>query len=125
MPKRILVVAHYPPLKASRVTLLERKGYRVESVESDDEAMALLETQEFDLILIGRNSMLAEKGLAQRLREKYPNLLTLRIEDVADSSSIYPSRLTDSAPSHVISALHEMLGDALRVVSLSSPVDSH
>lgn len=98
------------------MALLEDQGYCVVSVESDDAAVALLETEKFDLILIGRNSPLAEKGLAQRLREKYPALLTLRIEDTPDSSGTYPSRITDAAPARVLDALREMLGDGLRLV---------
>jgi hypothetical protein len=28
---------------------------------------------------------------------------------------VYPSRITDSAPRHVLEALHEMLGDGVRL----------
>jgi DNA-binding NtrC family response regulator len=113
--KRILVVAHNRLLRGTRVSLLETQGYRVESVESDDAAMTLLETQVFDLILLGRDSGLHEKFLDQRLREKYPQLLTLKIVNHEDPS-VYPSRLTDSQPEHVIATLHEMLGDDIHLV---------
>jgi DNA-binding response OmpR family regulator len=116
LPKRILVVAHNRPLKGTRVSLLESEGYRVESVESDDAAMTLLETETFDLILLGRNSGMHKKFLDQRLREKYPQLPTLKVVN-HEETSIYPSRLTDSASEHV--ALREMLGDDVHLV----PVD--
>jgi DNA-binding response OmpR family regulator len=116
LPKRILVVAHNRPLKGTRVSLLESEGCRVESVESDDAAMTLLETETFDLILLGRNSGMHKKFLDQRLREKYPQLLTLKVVN-HEETSVYPSRLTDSAPDHV--ALREMLGDDVHLV----PVD--
>jgi CheY-like chemotaxis protein len=118
MPKRILVVADDRPLRTTRVSLLESEGYRVESVESDSAAMALLETETFDLILLGRSSGMHKTFLDQRLREKYPQLLTLKIVNHEDPS-VYPSRLTDSAPEHVIVALREMLGDDVHLV----PVD--
>ena len=116
MPKRILVVAHDRPLRLTRVELLESLGYTVASVATDDEAMAMLEVEQFDLILLGRKSELPKKGIDQRLREKYPALLTLKIEDAGVEKSIYPSLITDSAPRHVIVALHDMLGDDLQLV---------
>jgi CheY-like chemotaxis protein len=111
LPKRILVVAH---LRSTRVSLLESQGYSVESVETDD-AMTLLLAQTFDLILLGRNSGMHKTLLDQRLREKYPQLLTLKIVN-HEEPSVYPSRLTDSAPEHVIVALREMLGDDIHLV---------
>jgi hypothetical protein len=83
------------------------KSYRVECVESDDEAMTMLRTEIYDLVLLGRNSELHKKGNDQRLREKYPHLLTLKIVNEADAS-IWPSRIPDSQPEHVIASLHEM-----------------
>jgi PleD family two-component response regulator len=118
LPKRILVVAHDRGLNATRVSLLESQGYRVESVKSDSAAIALLEREVFDLILLGRNSGLHKKFLDQRLREKYPQLLTLKIVN-HEEPSVYPSRLTDSQPEHVIVVLREMLGDDMDLV----PVD--
>jgi DNA-binding NtrC family response regulator len=115
MPKRILVVSDDRPLRTSRVSLLESEGYRVESVESDDGAMTMLLTEAYDLVLLGRNSDLHKEGIDQRLREKYPDLLTLKIVNEADAS-IWPSRITDSEPKHVIVALHEMLGDKVLLV---------
>jgi DNA-binding NtrC family response regulator len=112
------VVAHDRPLRATRVSLLEQQGYLVQSVELDDEAMALLETETFDLVLIGRKSLLPKKGIDQRLRELYPQLLTLMIVNTEEASN-YPSRMTDSRPEHVIEALHEMLEDDVRLI----PVD--
>jgi hypothetical protein len=111
MTKRILVVAHDHPLRETRVRLLESRGYRVESVATDDDAMKILESEYFDLILLGHQSALPKKGIDQRLRERYPNLATLKIEIAGVRHSVYPTRVTDSMPQNVIDALHEMLGD--------------
>jgi len=48
--------------------MLRQAGYGVESVDSDDAAMALLEVEHFDLVLIGRKSEIVKKGLDRRLR---------------------------------------------------------
>ena len=116
--KRVLVVAQDIPLGKSRVQLLEQAGYEVESVASDNDAMALLETEQFDLIPIGRNSLLPKMGIDQRLREKYPEFFILEIVSSGDFDSIYSSRNTDSQPSHVLNALNEMLGDGGRLIAL-------
>ena len=121
MRKRILVVAHYPPLKSSRVEMLNKAGYEVEAVESDDAAMALLATEHFDLVLIGRKSQLSEKGLDQRLRERYPHLLILKIESAGPGTSVYSSQIIDSQPKHLMDALKHLLGDALSLAPIQVP----
>jgi hypothetical protein len=124
MVKRILVVAHDRPLRETRVSLLESQGYRVESVETDDDAMALLETEHFDLVLLGRRSVLPKKGIDQRLRERFPNLATLKIETADERHSDSPTRVTNSAPKNVIAALHEMLGDDVELTPVQLPSES-
>jgi DNA-binding NtrC family response regulator len=91
------------------VSLLQSAGYHVSSAETDDQAMELLEEEKFDLILLGRRSLIATTGIDQRIRERYPQLLTLKIAPKGELHSVYPSRITDSVPERVISALKVML----------------
>jgi CheY-like chemotaxis protein len=107
--KRILVVTHDTMLRSTRVDVLERAGYSVVSVATDDDAMKLLETEQFDLILIGRKSEISRRELDQRLREKYPKLPVLKIQPRGDAVSEYSSRTTDAMPQHVVDALKDML----------------
>jgi hypothetical protein len=107
--KRILVISLDVELGHSRALLLESQGYRVDTVATDDEAMLMLESTNFDLVLLGRDSLLFEKRLDERIRQKYPNQLTLKIQPVDEEISLYPSRTVDSGPSHVIDAIREML----------------
>jgi hypothetical protein len=109
MRKRILVVSDDPILAFSRVALLKKAGYQVESIYSDEAAMDLLEIASFDLVLLGRDSLRPGKGLDRRLRERHPDLLTLKIEGNIPVPSIYPSRIVDARPEHVLAALEEML----------------
>jgi DNA-binding NtrC family response regulator len=104
--KRILVVTRDAHLRETRVMLLRSAGYTVISVSSDDDALRLLETDRLDLVLLGRSSGMSI-GIDQRLRERYPSLLTLKIDDLGHSE--YATRMTDSAPEHVIHTLKEML----------------
>jgi CheY-like chemotaxis protein len=121
MPKRILVVAHDRHLRETRVRLMESEGYRVDSVGTDDEAMRLLESGHFDLVLLGRQSTLPEMGIDQRIRERFPELATLKIEIGGERRSVYPTRVTDSAPRHVIEALREMLGEDAKLIPVYLP----
>jgi hypothetical protein len=73
---------------------------------------------QFGLIPIGRNSFLPKMGIDQRLREKYPDLLILKIVSSGDFDSIYSSRNIDSHPSHVLKASNEMLSDGVRLIAL-------
>ena len=108
-PKCILVVSDDEMLRTTRVSILEKAGYAACSTATADDAMGLLETERFDLILLGQECCITNKGLGQRLREKYPNLLTLKIQPPDDMVSLYLSRTTDSVPEHVLSAVREML----------------
>ena|ERR1700733_5068447 len=108
-PKRILVVSHDTMLRSTRVAILERAGYSVMSVATDDDAMKLLETEQFDLVLIGRTSESTLQALDQRLREKYLKLRVLKIQPRGDAASDYSSRTTDALPEHVVDALKDML----------------
>ena len=56
LSKLILVVSHDTLLRSTRVAILERAGYSVISIATDDDAMELLETEQFDLLLVGRKS---------------------------------------------------------------------
>jgi hypothetical protein len=107
--KRILAVSLDLELGRTRFLLLHVQGYKVDCAASDDDAMRMLESIDFDLVLLGRDSLLFEKRLAQRIRQKYPKQLTLKIEPVEETVSLYASRTVDSVPSHVIEALREML----------------
>jgi len=73
------------------------------------------------LVLLGHQSGLPKNGIDERLREKYPNLATLKIERAGEHHSVYPTRTTDSAPKHVLQALREMLGDDVELTPIQLP----
>lgn len=103
------------------MAMLNNLGYEVESVESDDAAMGFLEKKHFDLVLIGRKSQLTEKGLDQRLREKYPHLLILKIDSAGPGTSVYSSQIISSQPKHLTDVLQHLLGDALSLTPIQIP----
>jgi DNA-binding NtrC family response regulator len=113
MSKRILVVAHDPFLRLTRTALLRSAGYEVETAESDDSAISTVDNQRFDVVLIGRRSRGSETALDQRLRDRYPQMLILKIAQPFEPPSSYPSRITDPHPARVLMALKNMLERAI------------
>ena len=111
MPQRIRIVAHDRSVRSSRVQLLRSNGYEVTFVTFDDEAIVLLNNEQFDVVLIGHGSMTAKVRLDQWLREAYPEMLILQIENLKENST-FPSRIIRSRPEDVLEAIHEMLHDA-------------
>jgi DNA-binding response OmpR family regulator len=111
--KSILVVSHDPTLRSTRVALLRAAGYKAEAVEDDDDAIARLEVVQFDVVLVGRRFDLSQKGIDQRLREKYPDILILMLEREDGNPSAFASRTTDPHPRLVLDALEAMLGESL------------
>ena len=76
--------------------------------------MTLLGKEHFDLILIGRKFQLAKRALDERLRERFPYLLILRIESRGEGpADYYPSKVIDSQPASLMRALQELLGKAM------------
>jgi len=107
--KRILIITHDSGLRATRAALLLAAGYAVSTAESMDEAIVLLDANPFDLALIGRKSLAPGKAMDQKLRERYPKLLILKIAEIIEEASQYPTRTTISVPADVLAALKGML----------------
>ncbi len=109
MADRILVVSHDKVLRQTRSALLKKHGYSVETADGVDNALDAMLTGAFDLVLVGRNSLSDKVPIDQRLRERYPNLLILKIVDLIDQHNSYSSHMTNSVPENVIAALKGML----------------
>lgn len=107
--KRILVVAHDQAVRETRAHLLQAGGYSVESAVTDDQAMERLETETFDLVLLGRSSLMTRFAMDQRLRERYPDLLTLKIETDVNEPQYASRVITDYRPARLLELLREML----------------
>jgi DNA-binding NtrC family response regulator len=107
--QHILIVAQDPFARNTREALLNRAGYEVTSVDSDDLAVISVDRDRFDLILIDSTSLLATTALDQRLRDRYPALCVLKIVPVGEPDSLFASRTTGPEPSHLLAAVRELL----------------
>jgi CheY-like chemotaxis protein len=111
VPKSVLVVSDHEMLRVTRAALLKTGGYEVTAARTDNEAMALLETRTFDLVLIGGTRDLPIIEIDERIRERYPKLLVLKIDEWDAAARGFADRETDSSPEHVLLALKQMLGE--------------
>jgi DNA-binding response OmpR family regulator len=112
MPKRILVVAPDPTLKSTRAAILKHQGYEVEAVETPDQALARLEAERFDLVLLGRKQREEARALDAEMRQKFPDLPILKIAPFSDpDAERYATRSVDPYPRSVIDAVRELLGE--------------
>ena len=109
MQKRVLVVSHDSVLRDSRSALLLHAGYAVSAVGNDEDALALLAKNTFDVVLIGRNSHWREQALDERVRALYPGQVIVKIAQAWEPASVFCSRITDSVPANVLTAVQEAL----------------
>jgi hypothetical protein len=61
------------------------------------------------------------KGIDQRIRERFPELVTLKIEIEGERRSTYPTRVTNSIPQNEIEAVREMLGEGAKLSPILPP----
>jgi DNA-binding response OmpR family regulator len=110
MSKRILVISHDRLLRETRSTLLLKAGYLVANAENGETALKLLESDNFDLVLVGRDSIGVVTPVDQQLRDVHPQLLILKVVDVISHHASYATQVTDAVPINVLMALKGMLG---------------
>jgi DNA-binding response OmpR family regulator len=110
--KSILVVAHDEMLRNTRSAMLLRAGYSVAVASNGDDAMVLMATNPYDLVVVGRNSIGTQKGLDERLREVYPKQLIVKIAQSGEMGSEFVSKVTNSEPKKVLAAVKEVFRES-------------
>jgi DNA-binding NtrC family response regulator len=110
--KSILVVAHDEMLRNTRSAMLLRAGYSVAVASNGDDAMVLMATNLYDLVVVGRNSIGTQKGLDERLREVYPKQLIVKIAQSGEMGSEFVSKVTNSEPKKVLAAVKEVFRES-------------
>jgi DNA-binding NtrC family response regulator len=104
----ILLVARDNSLRESRAKLIEQAGHAVRGVMSAREAITQLESEPFDLVVVGRHSPGDEVSIDRALREAFPQLKILKIAN-AFSEEPYVSRTVDASPVNFLAAINDMV----------------
>ncbi len=110
--KRILVIAHDPAVQSTRVSILQRDGYDVAAVETAEEALARLEAERFDLVVVGRKAKAETKAAGAVVRARHPSLPILKVAPLPDlnDGEKFATKSVEPMPHIVVNAVRELIG---------------
>jgi CheY-like chemotaxis protein len=116
----ILAISHEPELLESRSSILRSAGYAVAQVLSVNQAIELLESSHFDLVLLGHSVPAQDRDYLTRLI-RASGLLTPVVTVAPLGDGHFPDAFTDatvnSAPEKLLSGIREVLLKAGKNVS--------
>jgi len=104
--KRILAYGEDAHVISTRAMILQRAGYDVVHTTRADELAPLLRGIFFDMLLIGDSlRTLQNVRLAQRLREQFPTLTILMVQDEQDEHDPWSTAFVSSGPEQIVNAV--------------------
>ena len=108
--KRILAYGDDVHVISTRAMVLQRAGYDVAHTTRADELVPLLRGILFDLLLIG-DSLRTSKNvrLVQALREQFPTLPIVMVQDEKDERDPWSTAFVSSGPEHIVNAVRFFL----------------
>ena len=113
--KRVLSFGNDPAVVQLRNAVMAAAGYRVSTPHSPDDIPKLLESESFDIVVLGHTIPRKERvELIKRIRALQKNLPILSLYTSPDSMD----RLADcevnalEGPEALVRAIHECIGDA-------------
>ena len=104
--KRILAYGEDAHVISTRAMILQRAGYDVAHTTRADELVPLLRGIPFDMLLMGDSlRTLQNVRLVQRLRELFPNLTIVMVQDENDERDPWSTAFVSSGPEQLVSAV--------------------
>jgi CheY-like chemotaxis protein len=99
-------------VKTTRTAILTWAGYDVAAVETPEEALARLEAERFDLVMVGRRARAEARAAGEIVRERYPSLPILKVSADHEQSEDekFATLSVDPLPVLVVSAVRELIG---------------
>jgi CheY-like chemotaxis protein len=108
--KRILAYGEDAHVISTRAMILQRAGYDVAHTTCADELVPLLRGIPFDMLLIGDSLRTPQNvRLVQRLREHFPALTIVMIQDEKDERDPWSTAFVSSGPEQLVNAVHLFL----------------
>jgi PleD family two-component response regulator len=107
---RILAYGEDRLVISTRAMILQRAGYDVVQITNATHLLPILEGIVFDLIVVG-DSVRHHRNVrvAQKLRERFPGLLILMVQDETDERDRWPSAFVSSTPELLLNAIESLL----------------
>ena len=108
--KRILAYGDDAHVISTRAMVLQRAGYDVAHTTRADELAPLLRGILFDLLLIG-DSLRTSRNvrLVQGLREQFPTLPIVMVQDEKDERDPWSTAFVSSGPEQIVNAVRFFL----------------
>ena len=123
--KRILAYGEDAHVISTRAMILQRAGYDVAHTTRADELVPLLRGIFFDMLLIGDSlRTLQNVRLVQRLREQFPTLAIVMVQDEKDERDPWSTAFVSSGPEHIVNAVRSFLEENHNAVRKTSKLQS-
>jgi DNA-binding NtrC family response regulator len=108
--KRILAYGEDAHVISTRAMILQRAGYDVAHTTRADELVSLLHGIFFDMLLIGDSLRTPQNvRLVQGLREQFPALPIVMVQDEKDERDPWSTAFVSSAPEQIVTAVRLFL----------------
>jgi len=121
--KRILAYGEDAHVISTRAMILQRAGYDVAHTTRADELVPLLRGIFFDMLLIGDSlRTLQNVRLVQRLREQFPTLAIVMVQDEKDERDPWSTAFVSSGPEHIVNAVRSFLEENHNAVRKTSKI---
>jgi CheY-like chemotaxis protein len=119
--KRILAYGEDAHVISTRAMILQRSGYDVAHTTRADELVSLLRGIFFDMLLIGDSLRTPQNvRLVQRLREQFPTLTIVMVQDEQDERDPWSTAFVSSGPEQLVNAVRLVLKDNRKPVKSSA-----
>ncbi|PYY18746.1 MAG: hypothetical protein DMG60_07210 [Acidobacteria bacterium] len=122
--KRILAYGEDVHVICTRAMILQRAGYDVAHTTRPNELVPLLRGISFDMLLIGDSLRTSQNvSLVQGLREQFPTLPIVMVQDEKDERDPWSTAFVSSGPEHIVNAVRLFLeGNRKAVKSNASEI---
>lgn len=124
--KRILVYGEDRLVISTRAMILQRAGYDVVHTTNAADLLPILEGIVFDLVLVG-DAVRHTKHvrLAQKLRECFPGLLIVMVQDDTDERDKWSSDFVSSTPELLVKSVADLLDRGKKPVASTGTAHPH
>lgn len=115
--KRILAYGEDAQVISTRAMILRRGGYDVAHTTRADELVPLLRGIFFDMLLIGDSLRTPQNvRLVQALREQFPTLTIIMVQDEQDEHDPWSTAFVSSSPEQIVNAVRLFLAEKRKPV---------
>ncbi len=115
IPRRILAYGEDPFVISTRAMILQRAGYEVVHTTRSSDVMPLLHGIAFDMLVLGDSLRTYENVLlVERLREQFPKLIIMMVQDEKEDRDRWSTAFVSSNPEQMLSTTRTVFEEHYR-----------